>query len=154
VQDFLLARGKLQSNGEKNLVSSIAADNRITAMDKRCFDYAFGCVMDAYREREAVRIGKDLAAGKIAMNLAHKRLGEICQLTQQANGEREPRIRFFAPSELRDFSADTDIVFVGDCHIMRGEVFVIGGEPGVGKSRAAAARNHVSAPQCPLRFHA
>jgi predicted ATP-dependent serine protease len=47
---------------------------------------------------------------------------------------REPRIRFFAPSELRDYKPDNDIVLVGDCHIMRGEVFVIGGEPGVGKS--------------------
>ena len=50
---------------------------------------------------------------------------------------REPRIRFFTPSELRDYHPDNDVVLVGNCHIMRGEVFVIGGEPGVGKSRAA-----------------
>jgi AAA domain len=47
---------------------------------------------------------------------------------------REPRIRFFSPSELRDYKPDHDIVLVGNCHVMRGEVFVIGGEPGVGKS--------------------
>ena len=52
---------------------------------------------------------------------------------------REPRIRFFAPSELRDYKADREVVLVGDCHVMRGEVFIIGGEPGVGKSRAATA---------------
>jgi hypothetical protein len=50
---------------------------------------------------------------------------------------REPRIRFFTPSELRDFKPDNELVLVGDCHITRGEVFVIGGEPGVGKSLAS-----------------
>ena len=53
--------------------------------------------------------------------------------------ERPPRIRFFCPSELRAYRPDSDVVLVGNCHVMRGEVFVIGGEPGVGKSRAATA---------------
>jgi hypothetical protein len=53
--------------------------------------------------------------------------------------ERIPRIRFHSPSELRSFQPETDIVLVGNCHIMRGEVFVIGGEPGVGKSRASTS---------------
>jgi hypothetical protein len=52
---------------------------------------------------------------------------------------REPRIRFYPPSELRDYQPDNDIVLVGDCHVMRGEVFLIGGEPGVGKSRGATS---------------
>jgi len=50
---------------------------------------------------------------------------------------REPRIRFYRPSELVDFEPDSNAVLVGDCHIMRGEVGVIGGEPGVGKSTVA-----------------
>jgi hypothetical protein len=50
---------------------------------------------------------------------------------------RQPLIRFFKPSELRSFVPDEKAVLVGECHIMRGEVFVIGGEPGVGKSTAA-----------------
>lgn len=49
---------------------------------------------------------------------------------------REPRIRFLKPSELRAFQPDEKSVLVGDSHILRGEVFVIGGEPGVGKSTA------------------
>jgi AAA domain-containing protein len=49
---------------------------------------------------------------------------------------REPRIRFFTPSELRDFKPDNELVLIGDCHVTRGEVFVMGGEPGVGKSLA------------------
>jgi len=50
---------------------------------------------------------------------------------------REPRIKCYTPAELRAYVPDNDIVLVGDCHIMRGEIFVIGGEPGVGKSIAA-----------------
>lgn len=50
---------------------------------------------------------------------------------------REPRIRFFKPSELRTYEPDKGAVLVGDSHILRGEVFIIGGEPGVGKSTAA-----------------
>lgn len=50
---------------------------------------------------------------------------------------RQPKIHFCKPSELRGYVPDKDVVLVGDCHIMRGEVFVIGGEPGVGKSTAA-----------------
>jgi hypothetical protein len=52
---------------------------------------------------------------------------------------RERRIRFYSPSQLRAYKPDKDIVLVGDNHIVLGEVFVIGGEPGVGKSRAATA---------------
>ncbi len=50
---------------------------------------------------------------------------------------REPKIRFCKPSELRAYQPEKDTVLVGDCHIIRGETFVIGGEPGVGKSIAA-----------------
>ena len=59
--------------------------------------------------------------------------------SKSASSPRQPRIRFFKPSELRAYKAEEDIVLVGNCHVMRGEVFVLGGEPGVGKSRAATA---------------
>jgi len=48
-------------------------------------------------------------------------------------------LEFLRPSELRDYSPPDGIVLVGDCHIVRGNPFVIGGPPGVGKSRAAVA---------------
>jgi hypothetical protein len=78
---------------------------------------------------------KDGAAGKITAADARDKLHEI--LSQPNTTEREPRIRFFSPHSLRDFVPDNDIVLIGDCHIIRGEVFVIGGEPGVGKSLGA-----------------
>ena len=135
VEDYFRRRGKLHEIGEHTL-STLGADSRVTAMDDSCFDYAQDCLLDAFREREGARIGKDLAAGKITADFARERLTEI-QKSLVAEGQREPRIRFFAPSELRNFQPDSDIVLVGDCQIMRGEVFVIGGEPGVGKSLSA-----------------
>jgi hypothetical protein len=56
-----------------------------------------------------------------------------------AETPRIPRIRFYSPSELRAYEPDNGVVLVGNCNVMRGEVFVVGGEPGVGKSRAATA---------------
>jgi hypothetical protein len=50
-----------------------------------------------------------------------------------------PVLEFLRPSQLRDYTPPEGIVLVGDCHLVRGSVFVIGGAPGVGKSRAAVA---------------
>ncbi len=57
------------------------------------------------------------------------------ELVESGNEPREPRIRVFTPSELRAYNPAQEPVLVGDNHVTRGEVFVIGGEPGVGKSR-------------------
>ena len=57
------------------------------------------------------------------------------ELVESAEEPREPRIRVFTPSELRAYNPAQEPILVGDSHITRGEVFVIGGEPGVGKSR-------------------
>ena len=46
---------------------------------------------------------------------------------------------FHTPQECRDFQPPVGFMLVGDCHIVRGAVTVIGGAPGTGKSRAAVA---------------
>ena len=61
------------------------------------------------------------------------------ELSGTANEPREPRIRVFSPSELRTYNPAQEPVLIGDNHITRGEVFIIGGEPGVGKSRLAVS---------------
>jgi AAA domain len=48
-----------------------------------------------------------------------------------------PLIEFKTPLELKNFSPPPGVVLAGDCHVARGSVFVIGGPPGVGKSRAS-----------------
>ena len=50
-----------------------------------------------------------------------------------------PLIEFRSPSQLKAFVPPPGMVLVGDCHIVRGAVFVIGGAPGVGKSRGGVA---------------
>lgn len=50
-----------------------------------------------------------------------------------------PLIEFRSPSQLKAFVPPLGMVLVGDCHIVRGGVFIIGGAPGVGKSRAGVA---------------
>jgi AAA domain-containing protein len=50
-----------------------------------------------------------------------------------------PLIEFRSPKQLKGFVPPPGIVLVGDNHIVRGSVFVIGGAPGIGKSRASVA---------------
>lgn len=134
LEDYFRRRDRLREIGAHTL-STLAGDSRIAAMDDACCDYAKDCMLDAFRERETARILKDGAAGKITAADARDKLHEI--LSQPNTTEREPRIRFYTPAELRDYVPDKDIVLVGDCNVMRGETFVIGGEPGVGKSLGA-----------------
>jgi len=48
-------------------------------------------------------------------------------------------IEFFTPSQIQSFELPPNLILVGDYHIQRGTFTVIGGPPGVGKSRAAMA---------------
>jgi len=62
-----------------------------------------------------------------------------CDFGDGKLAEKKVFVEFLRPSELRDYQPPQGIVLVGDNHITRGSVFVIGGAPGVGKSRAAVA---------------
>ena len=48
-------------------------------------------------------------------------------------------IEFYTPKEIKCFELSPHLILVGDAHIQRGALCVIGGPPGVGKSRAAMA---------------
>src|SRR6185369_13046732 len=48
-------------------------------------------------------------------------------------------IEFYTPSELTAFIPPEGFKLVGDYHIQKAAPFVMGGAPGVGKSRAAVA---------------
>lgn len=50
-----------------------------------------------------------------------------------------PPIEFFSPLQIKEYQPVPDTVLIGDCHIVRGSTFVIGGQAGVGKSRAVTA---------------
>jgi hypothetical protein len=51
----------------------------------------------------------------------------------------KPMIEFFTPSQLSAFTPPEGFKLVGDYHIQKASPFVIGGAPGVGKSRAVVA---------------
>jgi len=61
--------------------------------------------------------------------------------TNEPVAVREPRVmlEFFTPTELSSYQVPDGSNLVGNYHIVRGGIFVIGGAPGVGKSRAAVA---------------
>lgn len=46
-------------------------------------------------------------------------------------------LEIWKPSEFISFQPPADFILVGDCHLTRGGISVLGGWPGVGKSRAA-----------------
>src|SRR5439155_20799619 len=50
-----------------------------------------------------------------------------------------PLIELRSPLLLKNFTPPPGIVLVGDCHIVKGSVFVVGVHPGVGKSPNAAS---------------
>ena len=47
--------------------------------------------------------------------------------------------KFYTPGECKDYEPPPGFVLVGDCHLVRGSVTIIGGPPGVGKSRSGTA---------------
>ena len=51
----------------------------------------------------------------------------------------KPILEFFKPSELSAFTPPEGFSLAGDYHIQKAAPFVIGGAPGIGKSRAAVA---------------
>lgn len=52
-------------------------------------------------------------------------------------GPKPPMLRFWTPSELRNYKPPENQNIVGDYHIQRGAISVLAGPPGCGKSRAA-----------------
>src|SRR5260370_31690671 len=48
-------------------------------------------------------------------------------------------INVLSPSEIKQYKPPKDMILIGDTHFVRGDVTIIGGPPGVGKSRALVA---------------
>ena len=93
-------------------------------------------MLDDYLKREAVTIGKQLQAREVELEEAESRLASLRSLHGR-NGSQ--LIQFKSPLELKNFVPPPGIMLVGDYHIVKGGVFVLGGPPGVGKSRGADA---------------
>jgi hypothetical protein len=73
-------------------------------------------------------------------------------------GEKQREwIPLWKPSQFINFNPPKDFILLGDCHVVRGGLTVLGGFPGVGKSRAALALAIAGAKRVPwmgLKVHA
>jgi len=102
-------------------------------------DYA-AAIRVAKQRRDLIQLAHWLTEGAFDkdVDVAHIERETIRRLTAiPSTHPVAPVLEFLPPSELRDYRPPEGIVLVGDCHIVRGNVFVIGGPPGVGKSRGA-----------------
>jgi AAA domain len=68
--------------------------------------------------------------------------------TGEETKEKKIFLEFLSPSQLKSYKPPPGMVLVGDNHITRGSVSVIGGMPGVGKSRASVALAEAGATGC------
>jgi hypothetical protein len=132
ISNRLNEKGKLAECGGIPGVIEIA----LSTTSAEIAQSALNCMLEAYRAREAAKIGKQIVAGEIALEQAAKGLTE---LSAHASEAQRPLIEFRSPLQLRSFTPPPGIVLVGDCHIVHGSVFVIGGAPGVGKSRSSVS---------------
>jgi len=100
--------------------------------------YYVDLVCDAWRERQGVLLAKKLAEGS--------NFSEVLEKLQAIDSEykahlepKAPVIEFLSPSEICSYTPPAGVVLAGDNHVVRGNVTVVGGCPGVGKSRASVA---------------
>jgi hypothetical protein len=124
--------GQMQEAGGWEYVNSLF-DFVLTAENA---DFYIKFVREAWCKREAMILGHELANGGDAVEICEK-----LKIVTDAS-VAEPRkiwIEVLAPSEIVAYKPPPGLLLVGDQHITRGSVFIIGGAPGVGKSRASVA---------------
>ena len=79
------------------------------------------------------------AAGKAAKSKTPNSGQRAVNPFAHAAETNAPLIEFLSPSQLAAYVPPNGARLIGDFHVTRGAVFVIGGAPGVGKSRAMTA---------------
>jgi hypothetical protein len=81
---------------------------------------------------------------------------ELAERIAARSGDPKDWVRFYSPSECRNYVPPLGHLLAGDCHIVRGNVTVIAGAPGIGKSRALTAMAYAGATESEwfgLRVH-
>lgn len=146
--DFITIAQRLRDTGKLDSVGGAPAVNELfiylpTAANAR--DY-IGILRDHKTRRGVMAAAENILRRCVdgpadAGELAVEASAVIAEIVASARvpSKRPPLIEFRTPSQLKAFVPPAGSVLVGDCHIVRGVVFVIGGAPGVGKSRAGVA---------------
>ena len=105
------------------------------------YPYWFAALKDYSDRREIIRIAEKMMIS--AMDTAQdpltlsRQVADSCKSLMKQAGSQKERFRFYSPSECRSYEPPEGHVLVGDCHIVRGNITVLSGAPGTGKSRAA-----------------
>jgi hypothetical protein len=144
---YLRETGQLESVGGASAVTELATRYDKTITIAR---YELSVLGELLSKRQLVDLGKELIKASSATDLAQllsTSESVIAGLKRRSAEESSHArlIEFKTPSQLKDFVPPPGMMLVGDCHIMRGSVFVIGGAPGVGKSRASVALGEAGA---------
>lgn len=135
---FLKDQGELENVGGArylaDLLAFIPTSTNVT--------YYADIVREKARLREMIAVSewttKELyAPGAKPEYILEKTTEDLKEIGEALHRKRERRINFYKPSEIVNYSPEHDILLVGENAVLRGEIFVIGGEPGVGKSTAA-----------------
>ncbi len=132
--EHLRKEGRLECIGGAAAITALQMDGNTNPDIVR---YYLSELRDLYAKRQTARVADRMKRGEIAPEDAKAELDAIIERSEAASTCR--LIEFKSPLELQNFTPSPDIVLVGDCHIVRGSVFVIGGPPGVGKSRGSVA---------------
>src|SRR5205823_4103769 len=91
----------------------------------------------SWTNRTAAEIVERWRNGEIGRDEMVRRLQQMPK-QHEASCTNTLRVAFLSPSEIRAYQPPPGYCLIGDNHIQRGLPFVIGGAPGVGKSRAAS----------------
>jgi hypothetical protein len=131
VTEQLRQQGILEAVGGATAITALGVDGN---SDPDIVRYNLGLLRDLEVKRRTARVAARMQRGDIDLEQARKMLDEI---TRYSHDPAKPLIEFRSPLQLKNFTPPPGIVLVGDCHIVKCSVFVIGGAPGVGKSRSA-----------------
>ncbi|MEI7733651.1 MAG: DnaB-like helicase N-terminal domain-containing protein [Verrucomicrobiota bacterium] len=135
---WLKERQSLDAAGGVAYVSALSAQTP-SALN---FDYFLGILREKSHRRTALGF-----AGRLA-DLAQNEAVNVADLVADAriHADRllsltDDRVwlQLYSPGDLLAYQPPENLCLIGDFHATRGEVMVIGGAPGVGKSRAAVA---------------
>lgn len=131
VTERLRQQGNLAVAGGAAAITALGVDGNPDADIARFY---LGELRALYAKRQAARIADRLKRGDIDIEDARAELENIVTRSRE---QEKPLIEFRSPLQLKNFTPPPGLVLVGDSHIVKGSVFIFGGAPGVGKSRAA-----------------
>lgn len=129
---------RVEESGGQSYVSEVAH----AAPSLGIFDTVLEELRDKARRRQILSVAARVRSLALDSSVRSDELSDAVAAMAadtSATPEAKPYLRFWTPGELQKYEIPPEAILVGDKHIMRGGVVVIGGAPGIGKSRAATA---------------